>query len=92
MITTAKVATPHGIAYTRRLCKHFAHKMSTSVEGNHGVIKFPFGVCTIDCDESHMHIRVELTDADDVARAERVIGDHLLRMANKDDPIVTWNG
>ena len=37
-----------------------------------------------------MHIRINLTDVGEVERAEKVVGDHLVRMANKDDPVVTW--
>ena len=90
MISTAKVATPHGAAYARRLCKHFAHKLSATFEENRGQIEFPFGLCTIDVDEEHMDIRIELNDEAGADRAERVVADHLVRMANKDDPIVTW--
>ena len=36
-------------------------------------------------------IQVELADAGDVERAERVVGDHLIRMANRDEPTVTWH-
>lgn len=90
MITHAKVATPHGAAYARRLCKHFSHKIPATAEGNHSRIEFPFGPCTIDCDDESMLISVELTDASEVDKAERVVGDHLLRMANKDEPTVVW--
>ncbi len=90
MITAAKVATPHGVAYTRRLCKHFAHKIPAVADGGHGRIEFPFGLCEIQCDDEFMHISVELTDAGEVERAEKVVADHLVRMANKDEPFVTW--
>ena len=90
MITRSVVKTPHGIAYTRRLCKHFAHKIPASAEGSRGDIRFPFGVCTIQCDEVEMDIRVEVESAEHVERAERVVGDHLIRMANRDDPVVNW--
>lgn len=90
MITTAKVATPHGIAYTRRLWKHFAHKIPAVIDDNHGRIEFPFGLCTIQCEAAAMIIRVELTDAAEANRAESVVGDHLLRMANKDKPVIIW--
>jgi hypothetical protein len=90
MITTAAVSTAHGVAYTRRLCKHFSHRIPASAEGNRGRIQFPFGVCSIECDEKIMHIRVELADPESADRAERVIADHLVRMANKDEPVVTW--
>ena len=91
MITNAKVATLHGVAYTRRLCNHFAHKIPASAEGKHGIIEFPFGVCSIDCDESYMHMKIVVTDSTDVDKAESVVGDHLVRMANKDEPVVIWH-
>ncbi len=90
MITHSTVKTQHGIAYTRRLCKHFAHKIPASVENDLGRIEFPFGVCTIESDEHHMFIKVELENTDDAARAEQVVGDHLIRMANRDEPEVLW--
>lgn len=90
MITEAIVATPHGLAYTRRLCRHFMHKIPATVEGNQGRIEFQFGLCTIDNDDAHMHIRIDVADADELDRAERVVGNHLIRMANKDQPVVTW--
>ena len=90
MITKASVTTAHGAAYTRRLCKHFSHRIPASAEGNRGRIEFPFGVCTIDCDDEAMHICIELEDAGNVDRAEGVVADHLVRMANKDEPAVTW--
>ena len=90
MITEATVATPHGLAYTRRLCRHFAHKIPVAVEANHGRLEFQFGLCTIDNDDDYMHIRIEVPDAAELDRAERVVGEHLIRMANKDEPVVTW--
>lgn len=90
MLIHAKVATPHGVAYTRRLCKHFAHKIPAIAEGNRGRIEFPFGLCTIECDDRFMRISVSVIDEQAVERAERVVGDHLERMANKDNPIIVW--
>ena len=90
MITEAKVATPFGLAYTRRLCRHFVHKIPATVEGNRGRIQFPFGLCAIENDDESMHIRIDVPDAEEIDRAERVVGEHLLRMANKNQPVVTW--
>ena len=90
MITEATVATPHGLAYTRRLCRHFEHRVPASFEGNQGQIQFEFGLCTIENDEESMHIRINVPDDGELERAERVVGDHLIRMANKDEPVVTW--
>ncbi len=90
MITEAKVSTPHGLSYTRRLCRHFAHKIPTTFEGSRGQIEFAFGLCTIDCDEQIMHVRIDVSDAAELDRAEGVVERHLIRMANKDQPVVTW--
>lgn len=90
MITKAKVATPFGLSYTRRLCRHFAHKIPATVEDNRGRLQFGFGLCTIENDDEYMHIRIDVPDAGELDRAERVVGEHLIRMANKDQPVVTW--
>lgn len=91
MVSTARVATPYGAAYTRRLCKHFAHKFSATFDEDRGRIEFPFGLCTIDVDSEYMVIRIDLNDSSAADRAESVVADHLVRMANKDKPIVEWN-
>lgn len=90
MITEAKVVTPHGLAYTRRLCRHFAHRIPVSVEGSRGELQFQFGVCTIDNDDEAMHIRIDVPDEELLDRAEDVVARHLIRMANRDEPVVSW--
>ena len=82
MITTARVAIPHGVACTRRLCKYFSHKIPAVADGN-------LGLCEINCDDEYIHIGVDLSDPGEVERAERVVGDHLVRMADKDNPVVS---
>ena len=84
------MATPHGLAYTRRLCRHFEHRVPASFAGNHGQIQFEFGLCTIENEDEFMNIRIDVADADELDRAEQVVGKHLVRMANKDEPVVTW--
>ena len=90
MKTTANVETKHGEAYAKRLCRHFAHKIPATFENQKGTIEFPFGTCEIDVDEARMRIVVNVSDANLIERAESVVADHLVRMANKDEPIVAW--
>ena len=90
MITTSTVETVFGEPYLKRLCRHFAHKIPASVEGRHGAIEFPFGLCSIDVDDTSMHIRIEVDYPGNIDRAESVVADHLVRMANRDDPAVVW--
>ena len=90
MITSSTVKTAYGEPYLRRLCRHFAHKIPASVDGQHGTVEFPFGLCRIDVDENEMRIQVDVDNVANMDRAEAVVADHLVRMANRDEPIVEW--
>lgn len=35
-------------------------------------------------------VQAWISDLREVERAERVVGDHLRRMANKDEPVIEW--
>ena len=45
--STAEVRTPKAAGYLAQLCKHFAHKIPASYEGNEGRISFPRGECRL---------------------------------------------
>ena len=90
MKTTSTVKTDFGEPYLKRLCRHFAHKIPASLKGRHGTIEFPFGLCSIDVDDASMHIRIDVDDPGNIDRAESVVADHLVRMANRDEPVVVW--
>lgn len=90
MITTSTVETAFGESYMKRLCRHFAHKIPASFDGQNGTIEFPFGLCRIDVDDCEMRIRVDVDDAANTDRAEKVVADHLVRMANRDEPVIVW--
>lgn len=88
--TTASVETKFGASYAKRLVRHFAHKIPATIDGRHASIEFPFGLCKVEVDDTQMHIAVELSDPEQIERAEQVVADHLIRMANKDEPVVEW--
>lgn len=90
MKSIAVVKTDHGAAYLKRLCNHFSHKVPTTVTENEGLIEFPFGKCLIEVEESQMRFSLAVIDPGDIQRAEDVVASHLLRMANRDEPEVTW--
>ena len=91
MKTRSIVATAFGDSYLKRLCRHFAHKIPASIDGRNGSLDFPFGVCRIDVNDREMDIQIEVTDPANIDRAESVVADHLIRMANRDEPVVVWN-
>ena len=86
----AKVATAHGVAYAKRLCRHFAHKLPVELGESELSVAFPFATCRIVADDTAMNMELDAADADGLERAEHVVADHLLRMANKDEPVVEW--
>ncbi|NNE34672.1 MAG: DUF2218 domain-containing protein [Rhodothermales bacterium] len=90
MITKSTVKTSFGASYLKRLCRHFAHKIPATVSGQRGTLEFPFGVCLIDVDDNEMRIQIDVDDTAHLDRAEQVVADHLVRMANRDEPVVTW--
>ena len=88
--TTADVRTDHAVAYMRRLCRHFSHKIAVSFDDEKGHIEFPFGTCEIQTSPTHMNFVIDVPDAQQLGRAEDVVARHLERMANKDDPVIEW--
>ncbi|CAA0103253.1 Uncharacterised protein [Halioglobus japonicus] len=90
-ITESKVATLHGASYLKRLCRHFSHKVPTTVTETQGRIELPFGACRIDVDPEQMLFRIEVENPADLARAEEVVSRHLIQIANRDEPTVQWN-
>lgn len=91
MITEAIVHTRFGELYLKKLCRHFAHKVPATLIANQGRIEFPFGPCRIEVDAKQMHFSIDVLEDHDVVRAEDVVRDHLLRMANRDKPCVEWH-
>ena len=90
MKSVAVVKTDHGASYLKRLCNHFSHKVPTVATENEGTIEFPFGKCGIAVDEYQMVFSLDVIDPDDIERAESVVESHLVRMANRDEPVVSW--
>lgn len=91
MNTQATVKTEFGELYLKKLCRHFAHRVPATIVENQGRIEFPFGPCRIDVDSKQMQISMDVNEEQLMEKAESVVGEHLLRMANKDEPVVEWN-
>lgn len=90
MQTKAKVTTTSGQAYLRKLCRHFARRVPATLTGDQGIVDFPFGRCRIDATPGHLQVVIDIDDGKEVASAEPVVTDHLLRMARGEDLLVQW--
>lgn len=83
MMTEAHVETGFGAVYLKKLCRHFAHNVPTTVCGFQGRIEFPFGPCRIDVNDAQMILRIEVSNPQNFDEAEQTVADHLLRMARE---------
>ena len=90
MQTQSIVKTQFGQSYMKRLCRHWGHKVSVELNENDALIQLPFGPCRILVDDTTMTLEIDVSSEWPVERAERMVGSHLVRMANKDDPEVIW--
>ncbi len=83
MMTEAHVDTGLGAVYLKKLCRHFARNVPTTVCGFQGRIEFPFGPCRIDVNDAQMILHIEVSNPQNLDEAERTVTDHLLRMARE---------
>lgn len=90
MLSEAKVATEYGALYVKKLCRHFGHKVPIQQDTNKARIDFPFGNCRIEIDEKQVYFSMDVANPDDIDKAEQVVADHFLRMANQDKPEIVW--
>ncbi len=77
----ATVTTEHAGKYLTQLCKHFAHKVDVSVEGNHGECRFICGTAILDADDSELRISVISPDDAQLRETQAVVERHLIQFA-----------
>ncbi|PXX94838.1 DUF2218 domain-containing protein [Halomonas sp. LBP4] len=78
----AVVETVSGPRLIRRLCKHWAHRLE--VDADQGRVVFDGGVCHMQATEERLEVRLEASDAEQLARLQGVVASHLERMAGKE--------
>ncbi len=84
----AHVPTASASRYLQQLCKHWSHKFAVSFDPARGVIPFGNGaVATLDAGDDMLAVRIEAADADQLARMQRVVAEHLDRFAFREAPL-----
>lgn len=91
LTSTAAVATPKAAGYLAQLCKHFAHKIPATYEGNDGQIQFSAGACRLHAEAEALTLTVEAADAAGLDQLQDVVARHLLRFAFREELVITWN-
>lgn len=90
MQTQATVTTENASSLTKKLCRHFAHKVPTTLQGDQGIIDFPFGRCRIDAHPDQLVMNIQLKKSESADKAEEVLGKHLIRMGHHENLQVDW--
>lgn len=90
MITEASIATESGSIYLKKLCRHFARKVPTTLSRTRGRIEFPFGPCRIETDDQRMKICIEIDNPNALEEAEKMVTDQLVRIAQQETPTINW--
>ena len=90
MIQIATMETNKAERLMKALCNHFARKITARYEGDKGYIEFGDGKCEITATSSTLTLQVKAENADDLARVERVVVEHLLRFTPEDNFQINW--
>ena len=84
---TATVPTVNGGKYVTQLCKHWAHKLDVTLDGETGVVRFPKATATMAGGTDAITIELTADDAETVDQMKGVIERHLDRFAFREAPL-----
>lgn len=90
MTSTATIPTATGRRYLQQLCHDWANQFPSECAPEHGCIRLPLGACLLEADDAGLRIRLEPNPDADLARFERVVAEHLLRFAAREQQEINW--
>ncbi len=71
--------------YMTQLCKHFGHKVPSSVDGDSGQVIFAIGKAEMAADDTNLTVILTGADAEALTQMQHIIDDHLKRFAFRED-------
>ena len=86
-VIEGRVATASGSKYVQQLCKHWAHKLDVTVDGDTGVVRFPNAVATMTGEADILRIDLTADSAETAEQMKNVIERHLDRFAFREAPL-----
>lgn len=81
---TGTFVTEHAAKYVAQLCKHFAHKVTATYEGNKGQADLPSGPAEITAYPDHLQVIMQLASPDKAILARHIIDSHMVRFAHRE--------
>ncbi len=88
MRSTALVPTASASRYLQQLCKHWSHKFAVVFDAETGHIPLPGGDVTLTAGADALTVQCAAPGADDLARMQQVVANHLERFAFREGELV----
>ena len=86
LVSQTVIPTASASRYLQQICKHWSHKFAVEFTPENGRIPFDDDrVCLLSADDAALRLRVEAASDEALARAERVVIEHLKRFAFRED-------
>ena len=74
----------------KRLCTPWRHKFPVQLDEQGGDIELPLGRCSLRANEGVLDARLESTDRAQLQQLQKVVADHLARMAGDEPKTARW--
>lgn len=86
----ARIAAENPQRLIKRLCNHWRHKFPVQLDEQGGVIELPIGRCNLRAVEGYLNAHLESADQDKTRQLQKVVADHLARMAGEERLQIDW--
>lgn len=86
----ARIAAQNPERLIKRLCNHWRHKFSVQLDEQGGVIELPLGRCSLHASEGYLDAQLETADQAKLQQLQKVVADHLERMAGDESLVIAW--
>lgn len=87
---TADIQTPHGSRYLQQLCKHWSHKAAAEFTPQAGRVTFETWNVGMAATPQTLSVTVTVKNAEDAARIQTVVAEHLQRFATQETLGFDW--
>jgi len=89
LIANADIPTQTPGKLISRLCKHWGHKFPVIFDDRSGEIQLSIGLCQLQSTADGLHAHLQAA-ADNMPMLQKVVADHLQRMAGDETIVVKW--
>jgi len=91
MQSHARIATDKAARYMTQLARHWSHKFEVELEEARARIALPMGTCAMAAAAGGLTVTVAAPAAEELARMETVVADHLARFAFREPELkIEW--